>query len=105
MMRVEAPLRIWTPGQSTSVSTSGAPAEALASVAVAFDDDLNRSSGDVLKKLLAPPVLPQPASASAAMIASKAPARPAYRFRSPPISCAGFCLRPQTRPDSKSTAA
>src|SRR3569833_3094479 len=81
MVSVAAPVRMITPGHSTSVGVSAPPAtEAFA--CVAFDELLNRSSAEPLSMLLLPP---QPASAMNAPAAANHPAAPAALIRTRPI--------------------
>src|ERR1019366_5426953 len=69
-MRVAAPVRTWTSGQSTSSAEVLAVPPAAAASLVAFDDDLKRSKGEDLSRS----VLPQPPSANANAMRASVPA-------------------------------
>src|ERR1035437_9778018 len=69
-MRVAAPVRTWTSGQSTSSAEILAAPPAAATSLVAFDDELKRSKGEDLSRS----VLPQPPSANANAMSASVPA-------------------------------
>src|SRR5208282_4058697 len=96
-MRVEAPVRIWTSGQSMSSAAISPVPPAGAGSLVAFDDELKRSSGDDLSRSL---VLPQPASASANAMSANfpAPLHTACSVRPPPIVLLTFLWAPPPFP-------